>query len=377
MLTGNTGYPFIYEIGVALVCLGSAATLICSGGHLNSKPFSCICGVLAFYVPIFTNALLDTPNIREQFIGGGMLRLELEAMLFGISLLLVPPTPKVLRWALGVIVLGAVLNAVANLLYVTGLAVPLWLPHTREMTMRVRYSGLFDLASQVGVISAVGVVAVCSVTKRRFWQTFTIAICIISAGLADSHTGLVAIAFGLSAMWLYSRRSVAARAAAIKILLFAAATVVTVILGVPAITENIVEAQPARVNGVLTVIQNFWWHPMGVGWGLFDEVQSQSSYSGGISPHNWPAVALLYGGIISFTVVVGFHVSLIRWWVSGAGRQDCKEWFKVPLVLLITCVVFSWFEQAFQWPITLFTFFLALAAYNSAPRNVRDRRSNA
>jgi hypothetical protein len=106
---------------------------------------------------------------------------------------------------------------------------------------------------------------------------------------------------------------------------------------------------------------------MGIGWGLFGDVQSKSNYPGGVSPHNWPAIALLYGGIISFAVAVGFHLSLVRSWVSGATRQDCKEWYKVPLALLITCVVCSWLEQAFQTPITLFTFFLALAALFAPP----------
>lgn len=372
--SGIRGYPFIYEIGVALVCLGSAVTLISSGGHLKSKAFSPICGILAFYVPIFTNALLVSPNIYELFIGSGALResgalrLQLEAMLFGISLLLVPLTPKVHRLALGVIVSGAVLNAVANLLYVAGLAVPLSEPFRRGMTGALRYGGLFQFPAHVGMLSALGVVAICSVTKHRFWRTFAIALCIVSTGLADSRTGFAGIVFGLGAVWLYSRRlSVTDRVIAIVTLLFATLTVSTVILGAPAIRENIVDTERGRISGVLTVIANFSHHPMGTAWGLFADVQSNSNYSGGVDPHNWPAMALLYGGIISFTVVVAFHLSLIRSWVSGASRQDCKEWRKVPLALLITCVVCSWFEQAFQTPITLFTFFLALAALSAPP----------
>src|ERR1022692_1877800 len=73
--TGTQGYPLIYEIGVTLVCLGSAATFISSGGHLKSKAFFPICGILAFYVPIFTNALFGSPNIRELFINNGPSRL--------------------------------------------------------------------------------------------------------------------------------------------------------------------------------------------------------------------------------------------------------------------------------------------------------------
>jgi hypothetical protein len=360
-------YPFVYEIGVALACAGSLATLIFGGGRFNSTAHYRILAVLAFYIPIFTNAVLD-PTIRGQF-GRNPLRLQVEAMLFGVSLLLVPPSLKVLRWALGVLVLGAMVNAFANVLYVTGTVIPLWPPIMRETTttVTVRYSGLFPLPTQVGLISAIGAVAVCSLTKRVLWRTLAIVLCVVSTYLADSRTGLIALAFGLTVMWLYSGRSVGVRVAAIGALLFAAVTMGTVLLlGDPAILGTIVKTEGARVFGILTVIQNFSRHPMGIGWGQFDDLQSQSIYSGGASPHNWPMIALLYGGIISFTLVMGFHMSLIRSWLRGVGRPDFKERFTVPLALLITCVACSWFEQAFQIPITLFTFFLALAAL-SAP----------
>jgi len=354
------GYPFVYEVGVALLCIGTAGSLIRDRGHLRSRAALPIYGVLVFYLPIFANALLWSPNIRDQFIGGGQLRLQMEAMLFGISLLLVPPTPKVLRWALMVVVLGALLNAFANVAYISGILVPLWPPVMRGTSGLLRYSGLFDLPTQVGLISALGAVAVLSVTASGFLRSCTISLCFMSAVIADSRTGALALALGLAVAWLYLRKHRFARWAGVAFLLLAVVTLSALILRDPAIGDGRLEQESARISGVLAVIENFWHHPLGVAWGSFDDLAS--SYYDAVSPHNWPAVALLYGGIISFAVAARFHVSMIGRLLDGKARARGRgDKFGDTLALVITCVACSWFEQAFQTGITLFTFLLAWA----------------
>jgi hypothetical protein len=133
------------------------------------------------------------------------------------------------------------------------------------------------------------------------------------------------------------------------------------------------EQESARISGVLTVIENFWHHPLGVAWGSFDDLAS--SYYDAVSPHNWPAVALLYGGIISFAVAARFHVSMIGRLLDGKARARGRgDKFGDTLALVITCVACSWFEQAFQTGITLFTFLLAWAGCSALLDGKADRR---
>ena len=113
-------------------------------------------------------------------------------------------------------------------------------------------------------------------------------------------------------------------------------------------------------------------NPFGVPWGTFETF---NPYLGrAVSPHNWPAIALLYGGIFSFLAVVVAHIWLLRFWLINRGVRSRVDRLQATLVLiLIAITVSAWFEQVLQSAFATFIYVTALGVLSQRCPDVSKR----
>jgi len=114
-----------------------------------------------------------------------------------------------------------------------------------------------------------------------------------------------------------------------------------------------------RIASIYEAVRIWLANPLGIAWGTFS--QFRSTYLT-VSPHNWPAVSLIYGGLVSFFVVISAHVFCVRAYLGKSKAMDQDNMlFQCLLCMFTSIIAASWFEQVFQTANIMFIFMVAFA----------------
>jgi hypothetical protein len=350
------GWPFLYEIGIAVVAL--ATLLRRTGGIpcLSRRQKAALAGMALFYAPIFLNYILKSRD-RTQFVGGGELRLQMEVWLLGICVIIYPVSERTIRRALLVVVIGALANGLYVIAASQGIVEPMYRGAWRAG--EVRNSGFFFKPSRIGVISAVAIAWSLSFSRRLPFAMLVLVISGFALILSDSRTGMVA-ALAVVAARILSGRKISSSG----VVVVAHFVLFLVVASLAVFLDTIwgITSQGGRLWHMRAGFLIWMENPFGVPWGTFDLYKPYMAVRA-VSPHNWVAVALLYGGVFSFFAVLLAHIGLLATWWSHRADRDNKTRFRAGLILiLIALTVGAWFEQLLQQALATLIYIVAFGA---------------
>lgn len=123
---------------------------------MNRTKVRATIGVTLLYLSNFLNALLREYSL-SLFMGSSQLPLQLEALLFCLSIILGLSTTNIQRavkFVMTAIILLALINVVFAGLNYYGKVEPLY-PKAIRGSGHLRYSGLFDYPSRLGILCAI------------------------------------------------------------------------------------------------------------------------------------------------------------------------------------------------------------------------------
>lgn len=353
VISAAGGTPFVYEIGLVFLLLTiflkfRRGTLI-----LSKKQKMALLFLNLFYAPIFIVYIVFSFDLY-QFIGGGQLRLQLEAWLFGIALLVYPLDKVIIKRVLTLIVVMALVNGLYAILSSYGILTPLYKLAMRSYGL-FRYSGFFETPGVLGVVSVIAISWAIWMSPNLYISVVVVLICSYAILIADSRTGVVAV-FLIIATRIYFNRKIS-KLILIVILLFTSAFFV--------ITLNSILANPwfrdeKRLVSICNAILIWMDNPVGIPWGEFNQFNRNLIAT---SPHNWPAVSLLHGGLISFSVVVISHYwNLRNYWKFSLPRSDYDQLIVGNTMIMLAISFSSWTEQILQAAPALFVYIFSFAA---------------
>ncbi len=340
------GYPYLYEFGVAIaVFMGVFSFFFHQPPVLTGRQKIALGALCVFYLPIFVNYVFLTYSIKA-FIGGGQLRLQLEAWLLGVVLLAYPLKARIFKGAVIVVMAMAMANALYAICSFYGLLEPLYKISTGRISWRIRYSGFFDMPSRLGALSAASIALALYLPRKSHGAILVFAACSAAVFLADSRTGMVSVAVVLLAR-AFSIRKLAEKLSLAFVHLAAALGTILFFM----LPEFVWTLHHGRSERIAKAVEVWMQSPFGVPWGL-----------GGIYPHNWPAMSLLHGGIVSFLVVAGFHFWLLKKYMKFRGARSSQDrLIASALLALIAVCTSSYFEQIFLEAHALMTFMVCLS----------------
>lgn len=346
------GYPFLYEYGIMIILFAFFLRL-CKGFQRPSiLQVRIIAGILLFYIPIFTIYFIGSGDLTH-FFGGGQLRLQLEVFLLGIILCLYPVDKSRIENILFFIALAALLNGLVAIFSFYGIVNPIYMNAWRTFG-RIRYSGLFDMPASLGFVAAAAIAYTMWPLSNKLIRSIVFSICLFSIILADSRTAMVTTGVLLFARFLtYSRISMSLSLLLLLFLpfiyIFSPLSIVSLLL-----ETDLTRLESLKSSGFL-----FKSFPFGIPWGTFT---SYNPYPGAVSPHNWPAVSLLYGGVFSFLAVAIFHVYIFKLFFSIKDiSRNSGPLMPTMIFILIALTCSAWLEQAFQTAFPSLTFIIILA----------------
>jgi hypothetical protein len=359
MLEGVGGYPFIYEIGVAAVLLAVFLKILYGIPVITRRQKWLLVGLALFYAPIFLNFFLSSFD-KSQFIGGGQLRLQLEVWLLGTALIVYPITKRTVSRAMVVVVSMAFANSLYALAASQDIITPIYQKAYRIPGV-IRQSGFFEMPGYLGVLCSIAVSWALWLGRKKYIRAVIICICGFAVIVADSRTGMGAILVSMAAK-MVSRSKTPGNLN----IFFACILIAMAVVTIGYLPESFWDS--ARPLSIFAAIRIWSDHPSGVPWGTFD--QFNIFLGRVVSPHNWPAIALLYGGIFSFLAVALAHIWLVRLWLLHRRAQSSVDRLHAALVLIMLSItVSSWAEQVLQAGFAAFIFVTAAAYLVHLPPN--------
>lgn len=329
-ITTLGGTPFLYEMWIFFAIIVLVIEIVFGKKlFLNNTKLRALMGIGLLYIPIFLNALLKgyTPSL---FIGGGQLRLQLEAILFCLIVMLglsnVNLIKRAVKFVMTVTILLTLINVTFAALNYYGLIDPIYVRAFREPG-RLRYSGLFDYPSRLGALCAIAFSWVIAYPVKKLIKWLIMLISIAGTFYADSRTGMAAIVFSVVInVLLYVRK----KSLRLPIVSFLSIAGLVLIWSEP---QVLFESQQGRIDRIMKALLEIAKNPLGVGWA-----------EQAIFPHNWPIMVLLTGGVISFMAVIIYHIWLWRLiWKKDLGRGLIPS----SIIVLATITIASYFEQIF------------------------------
>jgi hypothetical protein len=366
LMPKSGGYPFLYEIGVAVVLISALLRFI-HGFPLPSKRQKQFLSALTlFYVPIFLNFIFLGFD-RSQLIGGGQLRLQLEIWFLGTALILYPIKKHTIQLAIFVVVVMSLANCLYIIAISQGILQPLY-ERAYRIPGDIRHSGFTEMPAHSGVLSAIAISWALWLVPKKAFRVSIGFICGFALFISDSRTGMVAVVITLAAKLLSTLKI--PKLLFLSLTFLCLATVVSITFYIPGSLWE--DSRPLSILASMHIWLN---NPLGVPWGTFE--QFNPYFQRAVSPHNWPAIALLYGGILSLIAVVIAHTWLIRLWLFNRNPQSTDDRFYAVLVLiLISITVSSWFEQIFQTAFAAFVYVAAAAflAHRPILQSARGRK---
>jgi len=334
------GYPFVYEFGVAIVLIALFSRLGLNVPKLNHMQLHALVGMCLFYAPIFLNYVLRSSSVpRLDHHGEGQLRLQMDVWLLGIAVIVYPMSEGTVRKVLYVIVIMAVANCVYTIVSQYGLLQPMYERAARSPD-RIRYSGFLEMPSRSGVLAAVATAWALWLSPGRLATIAILCVCVAAVVIADSRTAMVAILItGCARMLVHFKMQTMIK---VVILLCIGLICPFAIYIVP---SHVWIDNATRLVSIHEAAKIWSRNPLGVPWGTFEHFNRNPL---AVSPHNWPAIALLYGGVLSFAAVVVAHVWLLHTYISIQHRKKTDKLSLCLLFVLITLTVAAWFEQVLQ-----------------------------
>lgn len=351
LMLGSGGYPFLYEMGVAGVLLATFLRLFHGIPVPNKRQKLALAGLALFYIPIFLNFVFQ--GFEEvQLIGGGQLRLQVEVWTMGSALILYPMEKRTVRRAMVVVVLMAFANSLYTLGELKGIELAMYKDAYR-IPGNFRYSGFLEMPGELGVLCAIAISWLLRMPSKKCFAVVIMSVCGFAVIIADSRTGMVAILAAVAAR-IYSRSKTSGMIN-VSIAFFCLAIAASITVYIP---ESIwLSVRPLSIWAAVRIWTN---HPLGVAWGTFAEFNPFLGRA--VSPHNWPAIALLYGGMPSLIAVVLAHIWILRLLLLHNSVQSDEGRFQAALVLvLIAITVSAWFEQILQNVLAAFVYVTAAA----------------
>lgn len=352
LITNKGGVPFLYEYGVAIVLFALFIRFLAGIKKPNNIKTKIIAGISFFYIPIFVIFFIGSGDLSE-FIGGGQLRLQLEVFLTGLAVILYPIEKYNINKIFIIIVLGALLNGFIVVFSFYGIVDPIYLRAWRSLG-RIRYSGLFDMPASLGFLSSAAIAYVLWSEAKKALRIIVFSVCMISIVLADSRTAMVAVIVLITFKLLMYFR-IFAPAYLFMLISFP----IAFICSLPLFINILIRTDAVRLESFKSVFYLFKSFPFGIPWGTFD---LYNPYPLAVSPHNWPAIGLLYGGVLSFLAVVIFHFYLFKTILNiKAIKKEAGPTALIIVFILLALTCSAWFEQALQTAFSSFTFIIMLA----------------
>lgn len=342
MERGSGGYPFLYEIGIVGVLCVVVFKILAGVPFTNLKDRWDFWILNLFYIPIFLNFFLFSGDSSE-FFGGGQLRLQLEIWLLGLCLIAYPPSKQTVVRAISLVIIMAVVNNLQAILAFFGFVSPVYKIAYRE-NLLFRHSGFMQMPGHLGVLSAVAVAWSLWFQKNRFIAITVATVCIFGIYLADSRTAIVASSTVIVLKFLTNLHLKSTTKHIIFCLLVIVFT--PFIFFAPESTWS-----DSRPMSILAAIQIWSNNVLGVPWGSFGQYNPYPLLA--VSPHNWPAIALLHGGIFSFFSVAFSHIFIIKNIKYCHNKNNLNSTL---LYIIIVITISSWLEQVLQNPNPTFIF---------------------
>ncbi|MDY0281976.1 MAG: hypothetical protein RBR35_15605 [Salinivirgaceae bacterium] len=346
MERGSGGYPFLYEIGIVGVLCVVVFKILAGVPFTNLKDRWDFWILNLFYIPIFLNFFLFSGDSSE-FFGGGQLRLQLEIWLLGLCLIAYPPSKQTVVRAIYLVIIMAVVNNLQAILAFFGLVSPVYKIAYRE-NLLFRHSGFMQMPGHLGVLSAVAVAWSLWFQKNRFIAIAVATVCVFGIYLADSRTAIVASCTVIVLKFL-TNLHLKYKTKHIIFCIFVIIFTPFIFFAPESTWSN------SRPMSILAAIQIWSDNVLGVPWGSFGKYNPYPLLA--VSPHNWPAISLLHGGILSFLPVVFAHIFIIKSLKLYHTNNHLSYKF---LFIIIAITISSWFEQVLQNSNAAFMFILLI-----------------